>query len=325
MSAGEAIVPTDPARAGRMRPWLQLVRLPAVFTAVADICAGFAAKHSGFEPVGEFASLVTASAGLYLAGMVFNDVFDRRRDAIGRPGRPIPSGRINVGAAVLVGVVLIAIGLASAASVSRQALWIALGLTACIFAYDGFLKLTPLGPIAMGGCRFLNVMLGAATVGGGLDVALFVWAPPQIYVATAIGVYVAGVTWFARTEERTSSRGWLLFGAGVANLGMAILAGTYADLPPFLAWNWGGEGRFWGVTLALLVVVIALTVNRRVAMALMEPSPGRVQGTVKLMLLSIITLDATVVLAQTGDIMLAMATALLVVPAIIVGRWVYMT
>ena len=58
----------------------------------------------------------------------------------------------------------------------------------------------------MGACRFLNVMLGAAVIGSGRDVALFVWAPPQIYVATAIGLYVAGVTWFARTEEKTSSR-----------------------------------------------------------------------------------------------------------------------
>jgi 4-hydroxybenzoate polyprenyltransferase len=322
---GAAIEPSDPVEAGRLRPWLQLVRLPAVFTAVADICAGFAAKNSGFEPVGEFASLVTASAGLYLAGMVFNDVFDRRRDAIGRPGRPIPSGRIGVRAAVIAGLLLIAIGLGSAASVSTQALWIALALTACIFAYDGLLKLTPLGPLAMGGCRFLNVMLGSATTGGGLDVGLFIWAPPQIYVAAAIGVYVAGVTWFARTEERTSARWGLLFGAAVANLGMAILAGTYLDRPTFLAWNWGGEARFHATTLTLVVVAIALTVNRRVASAVYDPSPGRVQATVKLMLLSIITLDATVVLAQTGDVMLALATALLVVPAIIVGRWVYVT
>ena len=136
--------------------------LPAVFTALADICAGYSCQTRGFQHVGEFAALLTASAALYLAGMVFNDVFDRRRDAIGRPGRPIPSGRIRVSSAAIVGAVLVAIGLGSAMSVSTQALWIALGLTACIIAYDGVLKVTPLGPLAMGGCRFLNVMLGAS-------------------------------------------------------------------------------------------------------------------------------------------------------------------
>lgn len=308
---------------GAVRSWLQLMRLPAVFTALADICAGFAVKTSGFEPVGEFAALLVASAGLYLSGMVFNDVFDRKRDAVERPGRPIPSGRVGLVPAVVLGVALMLLGIGAAATVSRQALWIALGLAACVLAYDGLLKTTPLGPVAMGGCRFLNVMLGAATIGGGLDVGLFIWAPPQIYVAAAIGLYVAGVTWFARTEEKASRRWSLIAGAVVANAGIAVLAGTYLGRPDALAWNWGGSVRPAG--LAALVGVIAVIIDARVAAAVADPSPGRVQGTVKSMLLSIILLDATAVLAQTGDPWLAIGTALLVVPAMFVGRWVYVT
>ncbi|MGC1272453.1 MAG: UbiA family prenyltransferase [Planctomycetaceae bacterium] len=313
------IEPSDPAAQGGVRAWLQLVRLPAVFTALADIAAGYTCQTGAFQPVGEFAALLTASASLYLAGMVFNDVFDRRRDAIGRPGRPIPSGRISTKSAAIVGAVLVAIGIASAASVSSQALWIALGLTAGIFAYDGFLKHTPLGPVAMGGCRFLNVMLGAA----GDDGAAFVWEPPQLIVAAAIGIYVAGITWFARTEETTSRRGLLLGGAAVANLGMALLACLYYGWPPALTGFVRGD--LPGTAVAIIVVAIALTVNRRVAGAISSPTPDRVQDTVKLMLLSIITLDATTVLAQTGDVSLALATALLVLPALVIGRWVYVT
>jgi 4-hydroxybenzoate polyprenyltransferase len=304
---------------GPVRSWLQLVRLPAVFTALADICAGFSCKRSSFEPVTEFAALLLASGCLYLAGMIFNGVFDRRRDAIGRPGRPIPSGRIGVMPAVLVGVVLLAAGIGSAATVSRQALYISLGLTACILAYDGLLKATLLGPIAMGACRFLNVMLGSAID----DVSTFVWAPPQIYVAAAIGIYVAGVTWFARTEEKTSARLPLIGGAVLANLGMATLAATYSGQTLVLPWMWAGEIQ--PAALVLLVVAIALTVDRRIVNSIIDPSPARVQGAVKLMLLSIITLDATAVLASSGNIMLAIATALLVLPAIIFGRWIYLT
>jgi len=311
---------TQPTRvAGPVRSWLQLVRLPAVFTALADICAGYACKRSSFEPVTEFAALLTASGCLYLAGMIFNDVFDRRRDAIGRPGRPLPSGRIGVMPAVVFGVILLALGIGSAATVSRQALFIALGLTACILAYDGLLKATILGPIAMGACRFLNVMLGSAID----DVSLFVWAPPQIYVATAIGIYVAGVTWFARTEEKTSARLPLIGGAVLANVGMATLAATYSGQTLLFPWMWAGEVR--PAALMLLVVAVALTVDRRIVAAIVDPSPGVVQAAVKLMLLSIITLDATAVLASSGHIMLAIATALLVLPAIIFGRWIYLT
>ena len=94
---------TEARRPGPVRSWLQLMRFPAVFTALADICAGFAVKTSGFEPVGDFATLLAASAGLYLSGMVFNDVFDRKRDAAERPNRPIPSGRIGVLPAAVLG------------------------------------------------------------------------------------------------------------------------------------------------------------------------------------------------------------------------------
>ena len=315
----EATPIQQPRVAGPVRSWLQLVRLPAVFTALADICAGFACKRSSFEPVTIFAALLASSACLYLAGMIFNDVFDRRRDAIGRPGRPIPSGRIGVLPAVVVGLLLVAAGIGSAATVSRQALVISLALTACIFAYDGLLKATVLGPVAMGACRFLNVMLGAAID----DVSTFVWAPPQIYVAAAIGIYVAGITWFARTEEKTSARLPLLGGAVLANIGMAALAATYSGQTLVLPWMWAGERH--PAALVLLVVAIALTVDRRIVSAVVDPSAGLVQGAVKLMLLSIITLDATAVLASSGNIYLALATALLVLPAIIVGRWVYLT
>ena len=83
----------------RLRAYLQLMRFPAVFTALADILLGFVLTHESFSPAGDLAALVGASSGLYLAGMVFNDWFDRDLDARERPGRPIPSGRISPRAA----------------------------------------------------------------------------------------------------------------------------------------------------------------------------------------------------------------------------------
>lgn len=304
---------------GGFRAWLQLVRLPAVFTALADVAAGFACQTHGFQPVGEFAALLTASGALYLGGMVLNDVFDIRGDAASRPERPLPSGRVPLRSATILGVGLLAAGVASAASVSWQGLWIALALALCIVAYNGALKQTLLGPIAMGGCRFLNVMLGAAVH----DIASFVWEPPQLIVAAAIGIYVVGITWFARTEETTSRAGTLLTGAAIVNAGIVLLVAQFLNAPA----EWAGHihENTPGTTLAVIAVAIAFTINRRIAAAIRDPSPARVQNAVKLMLLSIITLDAVVVLSQTGDVSLALATAMLVMPALLLGRWIYIT
>ena len=87
--------------------WMQLVRLPTVFTALADILLGtqLVVPAEATTSPRALGLLLVASAGLYLAGMVFNDVFDRHRDAVERPGRPLPSGRITLSSAVTLGTV----------------------------------------------------------------------------------------------------------------------------------------------------------------------------------------------------------------------------
>src|SRR5262245_28262042 len=101
-------------------PYLQLCRFAAVFTALADIFLGFLLTHPYLSPARDFGLLLVASAGLYLAGMVFNDVFDRELDAVERPSRPIPSGRVSLAAAIRLGAALLAIGFAAAAVVGKQ-------------------------------------------------------------------------------------------------------------------------------------------------------------------------------------------------------------
>ena len=65
----------------RLFAYLRLLRLPTVFTALADIFLGFLLTHSTFvsdetlklHP--SFLWLSAASAGIYLSGIVFNDFF----------------------------------------------------------------------------------------------------------------------------------------------------------------------------------------------------------------------------------------------------------
>src|SRR2546425_759734 len=137
----------------RLRAYAQLVRLPNVFTAFADIGLGILATWQLLPEdlpkdwVWRALCLLAASGCLYCGGMVFNDVFDLEQDKRERPFRPIPSGRISRSAAVLFGVALLAAGIGSALLAGRcdhgwdrSSLYVASILAACILLYDGWLK-----------------------------------------------------------------------------------------------------------------------------------------------------------------------------------------
>ena len=77
----------------------ELVRLPAVLTVPGDVFLGAAA--AGWpEGRGAALGIGSGSALQYLAGMALNDYADREVDAVERPHRPIPSGRVTAGFAL---------------------------------------------------------------------------------------------------------------------------------------------------------------------------------------------------------------------------------
>ena len=82
----------------RLKTLAELVRLPNVFSAVADILLGFFLAAAFATAVNWFALplAIAASICLYWSGMVLNDFFDAEIDAQQRPNRPIPSGRIKL-------------------------------------------------------------------------------------------------------------------------------------------------------------------------------------------------------------------------------------
>src|SRR5262245_1056557 len=100
----------------KARAYAQLVRLPNVFTAFADICLGaLAAGALLAERWLPFVLLLLASGCLYCGGMVWNDFFDVEQDRRERPFRPIPSGRITLREAAVFGSALLSAGLLCAA------------------------------------------------------------------------------------------------------------------------------------------------------------------------------------------------------------------
>ncbi|GFJ85449.1 SCO3242 family prenyltransferase [Phytohabitans houttuyneae] len=167
-----------------LRSLVELVRAPAALSVPGDVVAGGAAGGA-LGP--RTAGLAAASVCLYWSGMAANDWADRELDAVERPERPIPSGRVTPPQALGIAAGLTAAGVALAALAGgRRALAVALPLAGAVWAYDLRAKNTPAGPAVMAACRGLDVLLGASPgrVARALPAALTVAA--HTYTVTAL-------------------------------------------------------------------------------------------------------------------------------------------
>ncbi|MBQ1038359.1 SCO3242 family prenyltransferase [Micromonospora sp. C81] len=182
----------------------ELVRAPAALSVPGDVIAG-AAAAGALSP--RTPALAGASVLLYWAGMAANDWADRGLDAVERPERPIPSGRVTPAAAVGLAAGLTAAGVGLAAAVGgRRAVALAVPLAATIWGYDLLAKNTAAGPAVMAACRGLDVLLGAS---GG-----------RVTRALPAAATVAAHTWTVTALSRREVTG------ADAKLPMRTLAGT---------------------------------------------------------------------------------------------------
>ena len=299
-----------------MRDWLRLVRLPNHATAVADVLAGYLVvaelRVLDWPPVACWLA-ISASISFYAAGMVLNDVCDVELDRVERPERPLPSGAIGLRQAALVGSGLLAAGSAAACATAivARSPWPALvgaGLTAAVWLYDRHAKPTLAGPFVMGACRGLNWLLGMTAAGGALG---SLWTIPL-----GMALYVAGITLYARDEAGRSRVATLLGGLAVMGLGLviasrfiwpAVEAGAKLPESPLPASNWI---LLWGI--------LGTSILLRGLLGVLDPSPGRVQAAVGNAIMSIITLDAVLVLAFCGERWAVVL--LLLLPLFLFGR-----
>jgi len=201
-------------------------------------------------------------------------------------------------------------------------------LAGCVLAYDRVLKKTSFGPVGMGGCRFLNVLLGMSAAGGELDqagLATLAYTGPQLIAAAGIGVYIAGVTLFARDEAKQSRQVQLGAALVVMVMGIVLLGLFPRLLPPAYLAQWQvDQERMLNIIWPLVLAVLSITIVRRCSVAVMAPSPQRVQTSVKMAILSLIVLDAAVAFLMSGPTA-AIGILLLLAPTLLLGRWVYST
>lgn len=292
------------------KPYLQLIRLPNVFTAAADSLAGWLLVEGSLHSPGRWVPLVFASVATYAGGIVLNDVFDLEVDRVERPGRPLPSGKVPLRTALILGWSLLAAGILLAlVSRTRYGLIVQMTLICCVVAYDAGLKRTRLGPQVMGLCRGLNVLLGmshAPQFGG----------EPAWIIAFSYGLFVAGITWISRSEVGEGSRRNVLIGIVLQDLALCGL--LWVCLFGF------GINAFWPFVGLVVLLTVANLLNRRTIAAYRSPSPEFVQLAVKMGIFLLVWLHVGVLLAARGPFQ-AVAVASLWFPTVYSGRWIYST
>lgn len=153
-----------------------------------------------FFDFGTLVWLMLGASLVYAGGCFLNDACDHQYDREHRPERPIPSGSISNAQAWLLGILQMLLGAWSLVSGAGCSLTWTAGLLLCILAYDWIHKKTAWGILLMGGCRTL-LWITAGTAAAGMSPAplLYVWA-------VAVGGYVVGISWYARTESKASTK-----------------------------------------------------------------------------------------------------------------------
>jgi 4-hydroxybenzoate polyprenyltransferase len=212
----------------RVRAYLELVRAPNLFTAVADSLAGYWLCTSAFGFTWRTGLILASSACLYAYGIVLNDLMDVEMDRRERPSRPLPSGRINRSTAKTICGTLLAFGIvfplcAGISLVNPDHIdlrmtptLVAMTIAVCIAAYDCLLKGSWLGPAAMGACRGLNVLMGMSVAG------TLMW-DIRIAAPLAMFIYVASFTAFGRTETQATPQRSLITGTAGVIAGLLVL------------------------------------------------------------------------------------------------------
>jgi 1,4-dihydroxy-2-naphthoate octaprenyltransferase len=180
-----------------LKDWAELVRLPNLFTVPGDILLGMCAVSSMAQlSLSTYLFVLIISLLLYAGGMILNDIMDYDEDKLARSQRVLPSGRISMGAAKKSVIICFLLALIMSYQHSLNLFIIAFLLVILIYLYDGPSRKVPqLGFIAMGGCRSLNILLGAVAISD-LNFA-------ALLVAFCEGAYIYGVCVIAHNETKS--------------------------------------------------------------------------------------------------------------------------
>jgi 4-hydroxybenzoate polyprenyltransferase len=262
-----------------VRTLLILGRVSNLPTVWSNCLAGWLIGGAGEWRV--FFQLCIGASLLYIGGMFLNDACDEAFDRQHRGERPIPSGTISSRTVWMLSYVALGLGALVLILTGRALILPALGLMACIIFYDVIHKQTAYAPLVMAGCRFLLYLVAGAAAGSA-------GASPVLWAATAMALYIVGLSYVARRESTgTRINGWPL---------------PLLVMPVLIAVIQGGHGTSAVVLWLLLLgwVLFALSPLR-------TREPGVVGVVVSRLLAGIVLVDMLAVPGASGAVLIAFA------------------
>ena len=178
------------------KEYLQLVRLPGIFTAFSNVLIGYFFSFSFNSEVIFLPYLLATSGMLFCSGMIFNDYFDYNRDKKERSFRPLPSGKISKQNALLIGFIFLILANISAFFLGFDSLIISLILSCMILFYNLKLKsISFLGILNLSVIRMLNILLGFSIIGISFEFIQYLFP---------LGIFIVGISILAKNEIKSN-------------------------------------------------------------------------------------------------------------------------
>ncbi|WP_299554046.1 UbiA-like protein EboC [Seonamhaeicola sp.] len=282
----------------RWSAMLLITRPANIITAIADILAGIAI--AGYlvldvlnqEVVFQIVLLCIATVGLYGGGIVFNDVFDIEQDKINRPERVIPSGKLSLRQARNLGLTLFAMAIIAAFCVSAFSGYIALATMCSALLYDKHGKHHAFfGPINMGLCRGLNLILGMS-IAPDLE--------PNYYLIGILPVlFISAITLTAQKETKGKNK-------------MAIALAMVLDASIIVGFWLISQYFPFSIENAFIFLLFWYGINAFAKLkAIIKNNPKLIMKAVKIGVLSLIPLNASYVAGFSSITMAVLVLCLL--------------
>jgi heme O synthase-like polyprenyltransferase len=277
------------------KEYLQLVRLPGIFTAFSNVLIGYFFSFSFNSEIIFLPYLLATSGMLFCSGMIFNDYFDYNLDKKERSFRPLPSGKISKHNALLIGFIFLILANISASFLGFDSLIISLILSCIILFYNLKLKsISFLGIFNLSLIRMLNILLGFSIIGISFEF---------IQYLLPLGIFVVGISILAKNEIKSNL---VIY----KKLNKIIIIITIASVSILVINNFQFESLlFLGLFSFLSVYSLFFK---------------KIQNQITVQLLSIILLDS-ILISFFVPLEFSILVSLLILPAYVISKKLYLT
>ena len=277
------------------KEYLQLVRLPGIFTAFSNVLIGYFFSFSFNSEIIFLPYLLATSGMLFCSGMIFNDYFDYNLDKKERSFRPLPSGKISKHNALLIGFIFLILANISASFLGFDSLIISLILSCMILFYNLKLKsILFLGILNLSLIRMLNILLGFSIIGISFEFIQYLFP---------LGIFVVGISILAKNEIKSNL---VIY----KKLNKIIIITTIASVSILVINNFQFESLlFLGLFSFLSVYSLFFK---------------KIQNQITFQLLLIILLDS-ILISFFVPLEFSILVSLLILPAYVISKKLYLT